>query len=146
VQDAIEARGARLAVLGDRRNGVDRLSLIGTLDRSTVPLLAPEVDGVVHPGGAVVLDLRNLDAVDLAAVRMLEALTRRAFDEGWFLFLVCLEPVRAAFERDGALGLLSGDVSQALSEGEGDWTPVVPPRSPGQRERAIRRRILEELP
>jgi anti-anti-sigma regulatory factor len=146
VQNATEAPEARLAVLGDRRNGVDRLSLIGTLDRSTVQILATEVDGVAHAGGAVVLDLRNLEAVDVAAVRVLEALTRRAVDEGWFLFLVCLEPARAAFERGGALGLLSGDVSQALSDGEGDWTPVSLPPLPGQRERAIRQRILEGLP
>ena len=147
MQLATEDRGARLAVLGERRNGVDRLSLIGTLDRSTVSLLEPEVGGVAHAGGAVVLDLRNLDAVDLDGVQSLEALATRAGDEGWFLFLVhCRDPVRHAFERDGAARLLSGDVSDALSAGDGDWTPISLPPLPGQRERAIRLRILDGPP
>lgn len=147
MQNATESSGARLAVLGDRRNGVDRLSLIGTLDRTTISLLEPEVDGVAHAGGAVVLDLNNLDGVDLDAVRALEALSRRAEQEGWVLFLAhCPDPVRAAFERDGAAALVSGDVSDALSAGEGDWTPVSLPPLPGQRDRAIRLRILDGPP
>jgi hypothetical protein len=55
----VEPDGVRFAVVGDRRTGVDRLSLIGTLDRDAVVLLESEVDGVAHAGGAVVLGLLN---------------------------------------------------------------------------------------
>jgi hypothetical protein len=47
VQKAIEAPHVHFAVLGDRRNGVERLSLIGTLDRSTLTLLEDEVATVL---------------------------------------------------------------------------------------------------
>jgi hypothetical protein len=65
VQKAIEAPHVPFAVLGDRRNGLDRLPLIGTLDRSTLTLLEDEVATVSHADGALVLDLHNL--VDLSA-------------------------------------------------------------------------------
>lgn len=140
----VEPDGVRFAVVGDRRNGVDRLSLIGTLDRDTVALLESEVDGVAHAGGAVVLDLLNLASVELDAVRVLEAMARRAAEAGWLLFLVhCREPGLAVFERAGALGLLSADVSDVLSEGDGDWEPISLPPLPWHRERAPGLRILE---
>ena len=140
----IEPESVRFAVVGDRRNGVDRLSLIGTLDRDTVALLESEVDGVAHPGGAVVLDLLNLASVDRAAVFALEAMARVATEGGWLLLLVhCREPGLEVFERAGALGLLSSDVSDVLSAGDGDWEPISLPRSPRRRGRTPRLRILE---
>lgn len=143
-QKIVDAPHVHFAVLGDRRNGVERLSLIGTLDRSTVGLLEDEVDGLSHPDGALVLDFHNLDAVDTDAVRALEAMAVRAADAGRFLFLVhCREPVREALERDGAGGLLSDDVSEVLSSGDGDWTPISLPPLPGQRVNMTRLRIVE---
>jgi anti-anti-sigma regulatory factor len=140
----VEPEGVRFAVVGDRRNGVDRLSLIGTLDRDTVVLLESEVDGVAHAGGAVVLDLLNLAAVDLAAVRALEVMARVAAERGWMLFLVhCREPNLEVFERAGALDLLSTDVSDVLSAGDGDWEPISLPPPPWHRERTPGLRILE---
>lgn len=140
----VEPDDVRFAVVGDRRNGVDRLSLIGTLDRDTVVLLESEVDGVAHAGGAVVLDLLNLASVDLDAVRVLEAMTRRAAEGGCLLFLVhCREPGLAVFERARAQGLLSADVSDVLSAGDGGWEPISLPPPPWHRERTPGLRILE---
>jgi anti-anti-sigma regulatory factor len=147
VQTTIDAPHVRFAVLGDRRNGVERLSLIGTLDRSTLPVLERDVEDVSHADGAVVLDLHNLDAVDLDAVRALQEIARRAADEGWLLFIVHgREPVREAFERDGAGDLLSADVSELLSSGDGDWSPISLPLAPGQFSSTTRLRLVEERP
>lgn len=147
MQNAIDAPEVHFAVLGDRRNGVERLSLIGTLDRSTVPLLEQEVDDVSHADGAVVLDLHNLDAVDADAVRALEAMVRRAADGDCLLFIVHgREPVREAFEREGAGGLPSADVSEVLSSGDGDWTPISLPPLPDQRLDTTWLRIVERQP
>jgi anti-anti-sigma regulatory factor len=147
VQNTVNAPHVHFAVLGDRRNGVERLSLIGTLDRSTVPLLEREVDGVSHADGAIVLDLHNLDTVDVHAVRALEDMARRAVAGGWLLFLVhCPDSVGEAFERDGADGLLSADVSDVLSSGDGDWEPISLPPSPGQRVNTTRLRLVEKRP
>ena len=143
----IEPEDVRFAVVGERRNGVDRLSLIGTLDRDAVVLLESEVDGVAHPGGAVVLDLLNLASVDLAAVFALEAMARVAAEKGWLLFLVhCREPSLEVFARAGALGLLSSDVSDVLSAGDGDWEPISLPPVPWQRARTPGLRVSESNP
>lgn len=145
MQNTTEAPQVRFAVLSDRRNGVERLSLIGTLDGSTVALLEDEVSAVSHAGGALVLDLHNLDTVEIDAVRALEAIAKRAADEGWFLFIVhCRRPVRQVFERDGAAGLLSADVSAVLSDGAGDWAPISLPPSPGQSVNLTRLRLVGE--
>ena len=142
----VDTPHVHFAVLGDRRNGVERLSLIGTLDRSTVAILEREVDDVSHAEGAVVLDLHNLDVVDIDAVRALEAMARSAADGGRLLFIVHgREPVREAFERDGTAHLLSGDVSEVLSSGDGDWAPITLPPLPGQRVNGIRL-LVEEQP
>ena len=74
MQKAIEAPHVHFAVLGDRGNGVDRLSLIGTLDRSTLTLLEDEVATVSHVDRALVLDLHNLVEVGVDAVRALLAM------------------------------------------------------------------------
>ncbi len=100
-----------------------------------------------HADGAVVLDLQNLDAVEIDAVRALQAMARSAADGGWLLFIVhSRESVREAFERDGAADLLSGDVSAILSSGDGDWAPITLPPSPGQRANTTRLRIVEKQP
>ena len=135
MQNPAEEPEVRFAVLGDRKDGVDRLSLIGTLDRDTVALLESEVDGVARGGGAVVLDLLHLERVEIDAVRVVEAMARRAIEDGWMLSVVRFpDPVRAAFESDGIWGLLGADVSDALSVGDGEREPIPLPPSPGQGE------------
>jgi anti-anti-sigma regulatory factor len=135
------------ALYGDRRNGVDRLTLIGTLDRTTFPLLEDEVTGLSHAGGALIVDLQNLETVEIDAVLALQAMAQRAFDDGWSLFIVhSREPVRRAFEAVGAADLLGADVSTLLSAGAGDWAPISLPPSPGQRVNTTRLRIVEKQP
>jgi anti-anti-sigma regulatory factor len=142
---SIDVPDVPFAVLGDRRNGIDRLSLIGTLDSRTLSLLASELDDVAHADGAVVLDLHNLGSVDIEAIHALEKIGRRARGGGWLLFIVNVQDaVREAFERDGAGDLLSEDVSGVLSSGDGDWEPISLP--PGQRTRLTRLRIIEDAP
>lgn len=122
-------------VRGDRRNGIDRLFLIGGLDRSNVPVLDDELDAVAHAGGAIILDLRHLDSVDPFGVRALHEMAQRAARGGWWLFIVnCRDRLRDAFERAGTSSLLSAtDVSSVLASGDGKWTPISLPPLPGQR-------------
>ena len=143
MQDLRDMPHVRFAVVGDRRNGIDRLSLFGTLDEETIPVLETEVGDVAHPGGAIVLDLHHLDTVDATAVRTLEDLGRRSGDTDRLLFLVNVpEPVRDRFERDGAGDLLGADVSEVLSSGDGDWEPI---SLPGERTSVTTLRIVEDV-
>ncbi len=149
MQNPISAPETRFAVHGDRRNGIDRLSLVGELDRSTVPLLEVELDDLAHPGGAIVLDLRDLDAADTAGVRAIEAAAENAGQDGWWLFIVnCGDLVRDAFDGAGAGDLLSEiDISHVLSYGAGAWSVTSLPPFPGQRKPASRRlRVVEDRP
>jgi anti-anti-sigma regulatory factor len=145
VQTAAEAPHVHFAVLADRRNGVDRLTLIGTLDRSGQLLLEREVAELAHAGGALVLDLHNLVVVALDAVRSIRAMARRAKEAGWSLFIVhTRQSVREAFEGVGASDVLSADVSTALAGGGGDWSPISLPPLPGQRVNPTRLRVIEK--
>ena len=144
MQDPRDMPHVRFAVVGDRRNGIDRLSLFGTLDEETIPLLEIEVDDVAHPGSAIVLD-HHLDTVDGTAVRTLEDLGRRPGEADRLLFLVNVpEPVRDRFERDGAGPLLGADVSEVLSSGDGDWEPISLPPLPGEHTSVVTLRIVED--
>ena len=136
MQNATDAAPhVHFAVLGERRNGIDRLSLLGSLDRSTIHLLEDEVAGVAHADGALVLDLHNLDAVDIGAVRALQEMARRAVVEGWLLFIVhSRESVREAFVREGPPISLCADVSAVLSPGDGDGRRSRCPPCPGSGE------------
>ena len=60
MQHPIEVPEAPFAVHGHRRNGVVRLSLVGTLDRRTVSKLEIWLDDIAHAGGASVLDLHRI--------------------------------------------------------------------------------------
>lgn len=147
MQNPIDTPEARFAVHGDRRNGVDRLSLVGELDRSNVSTLEDELEGIAHAGGALVLDLRDLDSVDPDGVRALEATAQHAGQDGWWLFIVnSQDPIRHAFELAGADMLLSEtDVSDVLASGDGGWSPMSLPPLSG--ERKIRRlRVVRDRP
>jgi anti-anti-sigma factor len=120
----------RFAVLGTRRNGIDRLSLIGELDRSTVLILESELVSVAHPGGAIVLDLGDLTSIDEWGLRALGRVARRAGGSRGRLSIVNGHGVvLEAFERAGVGYLLSGtDLSELLDAGQGEWSPVsLPP-------------------
>lgn len=148
MQDPVDTpEEVRFAVRGDRRNGIDRLSLVGELDRGGVPTYEGELEGVAHAGGALIIDLRGLDAVDSDGVRALEATAQHAGQDGWWLFIVnSRDPVRHAFELAGADMLLSEtDVSDVLASGDGGWSPMSLPPLPG--ERKIRRfRVVRDRP
>ena len=121
---------ACFAVLGTRRNGIDRLSLIGELDRSTVLILESELVSVAHPGGAIVLDLGDLTSIDTWGLRALERAARRAGGSMGRLSIVNGHgPVLEAFQQAGLGYLLSGtDLSELLDAGDGEWAPVsLPP-------------------
>jgi anti-anti-sigma factor len=139
VQSHIDTTESRFAVRGDRRNGVDRLSLIGELDLESIPTFEHELEAVAHAGGALIIDLRALDAVDADGVHALEETAMHAGQEGWWLFIVNSRSlVRDAFERAGVDMLLSDmDVSEVLASGDGEWSPTSLPPLPG--ERKIRR-------
>lgn len=147
MQNRIDTPEPRFAVRGDRRNGVDRLSLVGELDRSNVSTLEDELEGVAHAGGALVIDLRDLDTMDADGVRVLEATAQHAGQDGWWLFIVnSRDPIRHAFELAGADMLLSEtDVSDILASGDGGWYPMSLPPLSG--ERKIRRlRVVRDRP
>jgi anti-anti-sigma regulatory factor len=147
VQHPIDVAEVPFAVYGHRRNGVDRLSLVGALNGRTVSKLESGLDDIAHAGGALVLDLHHLDSVDVEAVLALEEMGRGAVEGGWLLFIVNVaEPVREVFERDGADDLLNEDVSDLLAPGDGDWEPISLPPLPGERTRMTRLRIVENVP
>ncbi len=138
MQERSSEREVRFAVRGERRNGIHRLSLVGQLDPSSVPMLEGELDDVAHPGGAIILDLSDLDSVDPSGVLALEGLAQHADRGGWWLFIAnCRRHVRDAFERAGIGGLLTTtDVWDVLASGDGRWSPIsLPPlRGSGQGE------------
>ena len=110
-----------------------------------VSSLEDELEGVAHAGGALIIDLRELDSVDEDGVRVLEETASHAGQDGWWLFIVNSRGhVRDAFEQAGADLLLSDvDVSEVLASGDGEWSPTSLPPSPG--ERKIRRlRVVRE--
>jgi anti-anti-sigma factor len=147
VQHPIDVAEAPFAVHGHRRNGVDRLSLFGALDDRAVSKLESALDDIAHAGGALLIDLRNLDSMDVKAVRVLEDIARCAAEGGWLLFIVNVQPrVREAFEREGAGDLLCDDVLDLLASSDGDWAPITLPPLPGERTRMTRLRIVEPVP
>jgi anti-anti-sigma factor len=135
LQQAIEAPETRLAVRGGRRNGIDRLFLIGELDRSSVLMLESELVAVARKGGAVVIDLHELTSIDAWGLRALERAARRAGPDSWRLAIVNARGlVLEAFAEAGVERLVSGvDLSDLLDGGDGRWSPISLPPFPGQR-------------
>ena len=118
-----------------RRNGIDRLSLVGALDLSNVLMLEGELTAVAHAGGALVLDLRELTSIDRWGLHTLERVARRSNSGTSRLFIVNARgPVRDAFEAAGIADLLGGaDLSDLLDTGDATWSPISLPPLPGRR-------------
>jgi anti-anti-sigma factor len=135
VQQPIDLNEIRFFVRGGRRNGIDRLFLIGDLDRSSVLLFESELIAVAHDGGAVVLDLRDLTSVDAWGLRALLRVANRAGRDSWrFAIVNARDLVLEAFEGAGIEHLLSGiDLSELLDAGDGRWSEISLPAFLGQR-------------
>lgn len=129
------ASDARFAVRGDRRSGIDRLSVAGELDVVAAPFLQQGLDAVVHAGGALILDLRDLTFMDGIGLRTVERAAEYARRDAWRLCIVnCQDAVRDVFETAGTDHLLSGThVSDLLDSGDGGWSPIPLPGAAGQR-------------
>jgi anti-anti-sigma regulatory factor len=143
VQQPIDLNETRFFVRGGRRNGIDRLFLIGDLDRSSVLLFESELAAVAHEGGAVVIDLRDLTSVDAWGLHALErAAARRACPDSLrFAIVNARDRVLEAFEGAGIEHLLSGiDLSELLDAGDGRWSEISLPALLGQRAGAQGRR------
>jgi anti-anti-sigma factor len=145
VQQPEASLNTRFAVLGTRRNGIDRLFLIGELDRSTVLILESELVNTAHPGGAIVLDLGDLTSIDVWGLRTLERVVQRSGGSRGRLSIVNGRGVvLEAFERAGVGYLLSGtDLSELLDAGDGEWAPVSLPPFLGRRVNS-RPRVVRE--
>ena len=134
MQNPTGASTARLTIYADRRNGIDRLTLAGELDSSSVLLLEAELNAVTHPTGALILDLRALRSIDQWGVRAIERAARRADRREFRLFIVGQGAVLDALEASCIRHLLSGvDLSDLLGSGDGMWAPISLPPLPGQR-------------
>ena len=123
------------AISCSRRNGIDRLFLMGTLDHTSVLMLEGELDAVGREGGALVLDLGELTSVDRWGLHTLERVARRADADTSRLFIVNGHgPVLDAFEAAGIRDLINtSDLSDLLDAGDGEWFPISLPPLPGQR-------------
>jgi len=128
-----------------RRNGIDRLSLAGALDHSSVLMLEDELNAVARQGGALVLDLGALVSIDRWGLHTLERIGRRSDACTSQLFIVNGQgPVLDAFEAAGMGDLIGGtEVPELLDAGDGEWSPIslapfrqrpaIEPRSPRAR-------------
>lgn len=123
------------AISCSRRNGIDRLSLVGALDHSSVLMLEGELDTLGHEGGALVVDLRGLTSIDRWGLHTLERVARRSAPGTSRLYIVNGHgPVLEAFEAAGMGHLLGGtDLSDLLDAGDGEWSPISLPPLPGRR-------------
>jgi anti-anti-sigma factor len=143
VQNPSSAAEGRFAVRGDRRNGIDRLSLVGELDHGNVLMLEGELNAFARAEGALIVDLRGLTSIDRWGLHALERAAKRAGQGALRLAIVNGRGrVLRAFKAAGFGHLLSGsDVSELLDPSNGAWSPVSLPPLLGQRGSE---RIVEE--
>src|SRR6266576_7056115 len=99
VQDPRFAHDPTFAMRGDRRIGIVRLFVSGTLDALTAATFGRALDAVVHPGGALILDLGDVIAIDGSGLAALERVALRADRDAWRLSIVnSNDAVRRFFE------------------------------------------------
>jgi anti-anti-sigma factor len=137
VLDPGSAPDLRFTITRSRRNGIDRLCLVGALDHSSVLMLEGELNAVAREGGALVLDLGALTSIDRWGLHTLERVARRSDPRTSHLLIVNGQgSVLDAFETAGMGDLLSGtDLSDLLNDGRGEWSPIS--LSPLPRRRAV---------
>ena len=84
---------------------------------------------MVHPGGALILDLGDVIAIDGSGLAALERVALRA--DRWRLAIVnSNEAVKRFFEMNRDDNLVSStDVSHLLDAGIGEWTPIPCPHT-----------------
>jgi anti-anti-sigma factor len=130
-----------------RRNGIERLSLVGALDHASILMLEDELNALARAEGPLVIDLHGLTSIDRWGLHAIERTARRSSREDPHLYIVNAHgPVVDAFEAAGFGDLLSGaDLSDLLDAGDGEWSPVSLPPLPGRRvDRHLR--VAEERP
>jgi anti-anti-sigma factor len=129
------APDVRFAISCYRRNGIDRLFLVGALDHASVLMLDGELDALAPTEGVLILDLRELTSIDRWGLHTLERVARRMEPSAARCFLVNgFGAVLDAFEMAGIGDLLNGaDVSDLLDWGDGEWSPISLPPLPGRR-------------
>jgi anti-anti-sigma regulatory factor len=145
VQQPSNAPEARFVIRGFRRNGIDRLFLIGDLDRDSVLMLEAELNAVRRTGGALILDLAELSSIDRWGLHTLERAARPVDTGARSPSIVnCHGPVRATFEEAGLTSILSDtDLTDLLEVAGGAWSPVSLPPLLGRRGSG-RSRMAEE--
>jgi anti-anti-sigma regulatory factor len=145
VQHPSSAPDVRFVIRSFRRNGIDRLFLIGDLDRDSVLMLEAELNAVRRTGGALILDLAELSSIDRWGLHTLERAARPVGAGARRPSIVnCRGPVLATFEEAGLTSILSDtDLTDLLDVGGGAWSPVSLPPLLGQRGSG-RSRMAEE--
>jgi anti-anti-sigma regulatory factor len=129
------APDVRFTIRRTRRNGIDRLSLVGALDRDSVLVLEGELNAVARAGGALILDLRELTSIDRWGLHTIERVARRLDPCTSRIYIVNGDgPVSEALETAGMGDLLTGsDLSELLDAGDGTWSSTSLPPFPAQR-------------
>ena len=124
---------ATFAVRGERRNGIDRLLVAGALDVSTAPVLQRDLDALLHPGGALVLDLCGLTSIDQVGLQTLERAVQFAAGKACRLCIVNGHgAVRDAFVMARIDYLLSPiDLADLLDPTDERWVQIRCRPSPG---------------
>ncbi len=135
MQNSSSAPEDRFDVRGERRDGIDRLFLVGELDHSSVLLLEGELNAVVRAEGALILDLRGVTSIDRWGLHALDRVAQRAGQGAFRLsFVNAPGPVLDAFEAAGIGHLLSEtDVSDLLGSCDGASSQTLPPSLLGRR-------------
>jgi anti-anti-sigma factor len=102
------------AVRLESRNGIQRLFLIGALDRVSVALFRHEVDGFSLED-ALIVDLRYLAFLDMTGLRAIDGFLQRTVRPGSQAHLVnATARVRATFVAAGKGRLLNPDATAAV--------------------------------
>jgi anti-anti-sigma factor len=140
MQQPGSAPDTTFVIRGDRRIGIVRLFVSGTLDAFTAAIFERELNAVVHPGGALILDLGDMIAIDGSGLAALERVALRADRDAWRLAIVnSNEAVRRFFEMNGDDHVVSStDVSHLLDAGIGEWSPIPLPSYLGRPQRRAR--------
>ena len=102
------------AVRLESRNGIERLFLMGALDRVSGALFRHEVDGF-NLEDALIVDLRHLSFLDMTGLRAIDGFLQRTVRPGSQAHLVnATARVRATFVSAGKGRLLNPDATAAV--------------------------------